>query len=222
MVDFRLADWEFFQAPTNAQGDMATIEFIRTSPATHRIYGYGWMSDIPGDPPAEDVWLSPKIVPARVLRGDCGWPRISPEQARALCRPHALSTDEQDDLDDAEPIPAPEMLAQTPDLTWLAENVKAALDQAKRAHKAGFTLTMKRARGPRLDAHWKVSDIADSVRLDGTHPDGRTFAAHWQTKTTTERAKVPGVASWGFDFAYILKNRVVTRCNATELSTYCK
>lgn len=232
-MDFPLAEWERFVAKVNAQGELARIDFVRTDPAAGRIYGSGVLVEpaVPGDPPVTDVWLDPRAVPTRVLRGDNAWPRLHPLQVRQMIE-HAVHPERE--LDDEEreaaevaallaaAVPEPEQRAVPATLEWMGENIKGALDQAKRAHKAGFVMTAMRARGPRMNNRWQVADISDSLRLDGRHADGRRFIAHWVTKTATERAKNAGEVKFGFDWAYVVRDAIVTRCNATELSAYCK
>lgn len=212
-MDFRLADWEYFRHPVNAEGDEAWIQHIRVvtlEDGRKRILGSGWMVDVEG--PVEDVWLHPDRVPNRVRRGDNAWPRISPEQARAMCKrlePEAPAVD-------VSIVPPPEMPAR---LARLEEIPRGAKLTGKRAAAAGFRQRASIARGPRLDQYWKVVEISDSVRLDGIHPDGRWFTAHWLTKTAQKGAKA-GQTSWTFDFAYVLDAGQLRHCNSSELDAY--
>lgn len=215
-MDFRLADWEHFRHPVNAEGDEAWITHIRVvtlEDGRKRILGYGEMVDVPGGPPAENVWLHPDRVPNRVRRGDNAWPRISPERARAMCKQFEPEAPEVD----VSIIPEPELRARP---ATLEEIPQGARQKGAKANAAGFVQRATIARGPRLDQYWKVKEISDSLKLAGVHPvDRRWFAAHWITKTAQRGAKA-GVTSWAFDFAYVLEDGQLKRCNSSELDAY--
>ena len=118
-----------------------------------------------------------------------------------------------DEGEDRIVIPEPEVAARP---ATAAEIPKGAMTVGKKAKGLGFTITAHAARGPRLDQHWKVVEISDSLLLRGRHEDGRAFVAHWVTKTGQRGAKA-GVVQWAFDFAY---TKPEGRCNATDLSAY--
>lgn len=98
-----------------------------------------------------------------------------------------------------------------------AEIPKGCMDAGKKAHGLGFKVTFSYAKGPALD-YEKTQVMTESLALRGRHPDGRRFVAAWGTKITTERAKVPGVVKWAFEFAYC--HGVIRRCNSTDLTAY--
>jgi hypothetical protein len=91
------------------------------------------------------------------------------------------------------------------------------MQAGKKAHNNGFKVSFAYAQGPDLDFE-KTGRYTESVVLRGKHADGRRFVAVWITKTSGERAKVPGVTTWGFEFAYC--HTVVKRCNSTDLTAY--
>lgn len=209
-MDFPLADWEHFRAPVNAEGDEAWIKFVRIvdmPDGSKRILGYGDM--LLGGMPVENVWLHPDRVPGRIRRRDNAWPRISPEQARAMCK----RTEPAEPEVDRRIVPAPEIPARAATLEEMPQGSKLV---GRPAHAAGFALRVTRARGPRLDQYWKVTEISDSIKIAGQHRDGRWFTAHWITKK----------GEWSFDFSYVLDppdstgHRALRSCNATELKVY--
>lgn len=222
VTEFRLADWEHFDAQIDAAGTMARITHVRVvtdDDGTRRIYGDGEPLDADTTEffSISNAWLRPQDVPTRVIRGDCGWPRLSTEELREIYRNRPIKQ-EQDDIEDdlRRDIPPPEMRARP---ATLEEMPRGARDVGKRAHANGFRQSATIARGPRVNQYWRVVEISTSLQLRGQHSDGRRFGAHWLTKTAQRGVKA-GVTEWKLQSSWIVVDRVWTRCNATELSEY--
>lgn len=221
VIEFRLADWEHFDAQIDAAGTMARITHVRTvtEDGHIRIYGDGFPLDADTAEffSVSNAWLRPQDVPTRVIRGDCGWPRLSTEELREIYRNRPIrqqSDDAEDDL--RRDIPPPELRARP---ATLEEMPQGARTIGKRAHDGGFRQAATIARGPRVDQYWRVVEVSTSVLLRGRHADGRRFGAEWLTKTG-QRGKKAGVVEWKLQTAWILVDGIWTPCNATELSEY--
>lgn len=211
ILGFRLAEWEHFQARVS-KDERVWITHVWID--GNRIMGRG--------PEADDVFLHPDDVPTRVLRRDNGWPRIHPmearrmfERAKGAIEPEG-GVEEEDEAPDE--VPPPELLARPAALEEIPRGAKTV---GNNAHSAGFSQRAMLSRGPKLTSKVKVAQISDCLKIDGKHPDGRRFVAIWATHTATKGRKA-GTTEWKFDFAYVLDlpERLLRRCNATELSEY--
>jgi hypothetical protein len=97
----------------------------------------------------------------------------------------------------------------------------ASIRVGRKAIKNGFKVRATYARGPRMDSHWRVVEISDSVAVRGEHEDGRWFVVAWVTKTGIRGAKA-GVTAWEFDLAYTLDptSRLSQACTVKPLEAY--
>ena len=111
-------------------------------------------------------------------------------------------------------VPEPEVRARP---ARESEVPKGAQNIANRAVAEGFLVSVSYARGPRMDARWKVVEISYSIVVRGRHPDGRKFVACWLAKTAQSGAD-EGKVKLGFDFGYC--HGVTGRCNATQVNAY--
>ena len=144
------------------------------------------------------------LAPATAIENGCR-PLPADELARIMARPEPEAVDLT--------VPEPEVRSRPAAASEIPSGARSVI---RRAEAEGFVVWTTYARGPRLDAHWKVVEISDSVVVRGDHVDGRRFVACWISKTAQRGAKA-GQTSHSFDFAYAHR---VGRCNATALSAY--
>jgi len=211
MLTFDLQPWEIFEAPVNAAGHTVPITKVWIDDEQRRIYGD---SEAWGEP----VWLSPDIVPARVLRRDPSTPR-HPLEWRELFRrgrERALERAKpkvEDRLAAIPPRSEPELVED------LAEIPGGMRRLGKQAAEAGFVQQVRKAEGPRVDQYNNVLEISPVVGLRGDHPDGRRFIACYVRKTG-ERGAQEGVQKWDPDFAYAWIDGRMTPCGVSTLPAY--
>lgn len=209
---FKLESWEFFEAPINAAGDTVPITEVWIDDEQHRIYG---QSPVHGDP----VWLSPKIVPGRVLRRDNSKPK-HPLEWREIFQTRRTAAELDEDEKLAARIAAiPEPIERARPMT-LEEMPGGMVRLGKQAADAGFTQRATIAHGPRLDQYWRVVEFSRHALLKGEHRDGRRFVAAYITKTPGEGTKNAGIPQWKPETVYARIEGIWTPCGISDLGAY--
>ena len=119
---------------------------------------------------------------------------------------------------DGNAVPEPEVRARP---ARKGECPAPAIRVGKKARANGFEVKATYARGPRMDNHWRVVEVSDSIAVRGRHPDGRWFVIAWVTKTGV-RGKNEGVSKWAFDLGYTLdlESRLSSPCTVKPLEAY--
>lgn len=209
---FPLEQWEYFEAPINAAGDKVWITEVWIDDAQGRIFG---ASPMHGDP----VWLSPKIVPGRVIRRDTSKPKHHLEWREIMRRGQV-----QIDLDDDEKLlrrlaeaPEPEVRARPATLKEMPQGLRTL---GKKAHEAGFTQEAFYARGPRFNQYWQVVEISDNFKLSGRHPDGRRFVTTYISKTPNLGKPNQEKPKFEQELGYALIDGLLEPCTPSRLEAY--
>jgi hypothetical protein len=211
VLTFELAEWEVFEAPASASGDIVEIRHVWIDDEQRRIYG----APTHGAP---GIWLHPDRVPARVLRRDPTPPR-HPLEWRAIIaagreRIQANAKPKAEDKLAALPPRGPVEL-----VTDVDEMPRSLRNIGKAAATAGFVQQVRKVVGPRTDQHNNLLEMSTTIGLRGDHADGRRFIAAYITKTGERGAKA-GVTEWKPDYAYVWLAGRMTPCGVSQLAQY--
>lgn len=121
--------------------------------------------------------------------------------------------------------PAPiKVVVPVPEPTiWAREATKdetpgGARVVANAAQLAGFTITVRYARGPRVEGDGTFVEMSDSIVVKMAHKDGRYAVAGWITKTAM-KGKNAGISSWSREFGYIA-TPTIEAADSKELRAY--
>ena len=132
--EFPLMEWEFFEAQIDTDGTRGLVRHVRTvtKDGHVRIFGDGMLDEFHG---FTNAWLNPNVVPARVIRGDSHYPRLSDLEWREIIRAGRERCQSQ--VDERKIIPPDEEPERAATLEDMSSAPKAL---GRKAHKLGFDL----------------------------------------------------------------------------------